>query len=88
MLFQPGCTHALNLVLQGLLSPGDRVVACPAEHNAVAREDSSARRRQRGFFLDRPQGFRAKIVAVSKFELHGSRKNQQQRRRKNHRAYP
>lgn len=37
LLFQPGCTQALNLVLFGLLSPGDRVVACPAEHNAVAR---------------------------------------------------
>ena len=37
LLFQPGCTQALNLVLFGLLSPGDRIVACPAEHNAVAR---------------------------------------------------
>ncbi len=37
LLFQPGCTQALNLALFGLLSPGDRVVACPAEHNAVAR---------------------------------------------------
>jgi selenocysteine lyase/cysteine desulfurase len=37
LLFQPGCTHALNLVLFGLLSEGDRVVVCPAEHNAVAR---------------------------------------------------
>jgi len=37
LLFQPGCTQALNLALFGLISPGDRVVACPAEHNAVAR---------------------------------------------------
>jgi len=37
LLFQPGCTHAMNLVLFGLLSPGDRVVVCPTEHNAVAR---------------------------------------------------
>jgi len=27
----------MNLVLRGLLSPGDRVVACSMEHNAVAR---------------------------------------------------
>lgn len=37
LLFQPGCTQAMNLVLHGLLSPGDRVVACSMEHNAVAR---------------------------------------------------
>jgi cysteine desulfurase family protein len=37
LLFQPGCTQGLNLVLFGLLKPGDRVVACPTEHNAVAR---------------------------------------------------
>jgi len=37
LLFQPGCTQALNLVMFGVLSPGDRVVACPSEHNAVAR---------------------------------------------------
>lgn len=37
LLFQPGCTQAMNLVLHGLLRPGDRVVAAPMEHNAVAR---------------------------------------------------
>lgn len=37
LLFQPGCTEAMNLVLRGLLAPGDRVVACSMEHNAVAR---------------------------------------------------
>jgi len=37
LLFQPGCTHALNLVLMGLLAPGDRVIVCPVEHNSVAR---------------------------------------------------
>lgn len=37
LLFQPGCTQAINLVLFGLLRPGDRVVACSMEHNAVAR---------------------------------------------------
>ncbi len=37
LLFQPGCTQAMNLVLRGLLRPGDRVVACSMEHNAVAR---------------------------------------------------
>ena len=37
VLFQPGCTQALNLMLFGLIKPGDRIVACPTEHNAVAR---------------------------------------------------
>lgn len=37
VLFQPGCTQALNLVLFGLLEEGDRVVATSVEHNAVAR---------------------------------------------------
>ncbi|HSK48639.1 MAG TPA: aminotransferase class V-fold PLP-dependent enzyme [Coriobacteriia bacterium] len=37
LLFQPGCTQAMNLVLFGLLRPGDRVVVGFAEHNAVAR---------------------------------------------------
>lgn len=37
LLFQPGCTEAMNLVLRGLIKPGDRVVACSMEHNAVAR---------------------------------------------------
>lgn len=37
LLFQPSCTEAMNLVLRGLLAPGDRVVACSMEHNAVAR---------------------------------------------------
>jgi cysteine desulfurase family protein len=37
LLFQPGCTQAMNLMLFGLIGPGDRVVACPTEHNAVAR---------------------------------------------------
>jgi len=37
LLFAPGCTEAMNLVLRGLLKPGDRVVACSMEHNAVAR---------------------------------------------------
>jgi cysteine desulfurase family protein len=37
LIFQPGCTAALNLVMKGLLAPGDRVVTTTAEHNAVAR---------------------------------------------------
>jgi len=37
VLFSSGCTESMNLVLRGLLSPGDRVVACSMEHNAVAR---------------------------------------------------
>lgn len=37
LLFQPGCTAALNLVMKGLLKPGDRVLTTTVEHNAVAR---------------------------------------------------
>lgn len=37
LVFTSGCTEAMNLVLHGLLAPGDRVVACSMEHNAVAR---------------------------------------------------
>lgn len=37
LLFQPGCTQAMNLVLFGSVRPGDRVVVGPTEHNAVAR---------------------------------------------------
>lgn len=37
LCFQPGCTQAMNLVLFGLIRPGDRVIACSMEHNAVAR---------------------------------------------------
>ncbi|MCL2503739.1 MAG: aminotransferase class V-fold PLP-dependent enzyme [Coriobacteriia bacterium] len=37
LVFQPGCTQAMNLVLAGLLSAGDRVVVGFSEHNAVAR---------------------------------------------------
>ncbi len=37
LVFQPGATYALNLVLHGLLSPGDRVVVSSMEHNAVVR---------------------------------------------------
>ncbi len=37
LLFQPSCTHACNLMLKGILKPGDRVVVGSMEHNAIAR---------------------------------------------------
>lgn len=37
LAFLSGCTEGMNLALKGLLRPGDRVVACSTEHNAVAR---------------------------------------------------
>lgn len=37
VIFTHNGTHALNLALQGLLRPGDRVVASGMEHNAVMR---------------------------------------------------
>lgn len=35
--FVSGCTEACNLMLKGLISPGDRVVVSSMEHNAVSR---------------------------------------------------
>lgn len=35
--FTLNCTHAVNIVLKGLLKPGDHVVASCLEHNAVMR---------------------------------------------------
>ncbi|TLM72393.1 MAG: aminotransferase class V-fold PLP-dependent enzyme, partial [Actinobacteria bacterium] len=37
LAFTSGATESLNVALHGLLAPGDRVVACSMEHNAVVR---------------------------------------------------
>lgn len=37
VVFTLNCTDALNIALRGLISPGDRVVAGPYEHNSVMR---------------------------------------------------
>lgn len=37
VIFTSGATMALNMVLYGLLKPGDHVIATSVEHNAVAR---------------------------------------------------
>ncbi len=37
VIFTLNATHAINLVLRGLLHPGDRVVTTSMEHNAVMR---------------------------------------------------
>jgi cysteine desulfurase family protein len=37
LAFVSGCTEACNLMLKGLLVPGDRVVVSSMEHNAVSR---------------------------------------------------
>lgn len=37
VIFTLNCTHAINMVLKGLLSPGDHVVVSDMEHNAVMR---------------------------------------------------
>jgi cysteine desulfurase family protein len=37
LFFTSGCTGSSNLMLHGLLSPGDRVVVSSMEHNAVSR---------------------------------------------------
>lgn len=35
--FMSGCTEACNLMLKGLIAPGDRVVVSSMEHNAISR---------------------------------------------------
>jgi len=37
LIFTSGCTAGTNLMLKGLLRPGDRVVVSSMEHNAIAR---------------------------------------------------
>ena len=37
LLFQPSCTVGCNLMLKGVLRPGDRVVVGSTEHNAIVR---------------------------------------------------
>jgi len=37
VVFTRGCTEGLNLVLKGLLGPGDHVLVSPMEHNSVMR---------------------------------------------------
>ena len=37
VIFTPGCTHALNTVIKGVLKQGDHVIISSLEHNAVAR---------------------------------------------------
>ncbi|MBM4370224.1 MAG: aminotransferase class V-fold PLP-dependent enzyme [Deltaproteobacteria bacterium] len=37
VVFTPGCTEGINVVLSGLLEPGGRVVTTAMEHNAAAR---------------------------------------------------
>ena len=36
-VFTQNCTHALNIVIQGLLRPGDHVIISDLEHNSVLR---------------------------------------------------
>lgn len=44
LMFQPNATVGLNLVLQGLLRPGDEVLVSPLEHNAVMRPLAAMKR--------------------------------------------
>jgi len=37
VIFTLNCTHAINIVLHGILNPGDHVIISPFEHNASAR---------------------------------------------------
>ena len=37
VIFTPGCTHALNTVIKGVLKQGDHVIISSLEHNAVLR---------------------------------------------------
>ena len=37
LIFTPGCTHALNLAICGMVRPGCEIICSHAEHNAVLR---------------------------------------------------
>lgn len=37
LVFQPGCTQALNMLIKGIVTPGSRVLISPFEHNSVTR---------------------------------------------------
>lgn len=37
VVFTPNCTHAINYVIKGLVSPGDHIITSSLEHNAVMR---------------------------------------------------
>jgi len=37
VVFTLNCTDSLNIILKGLIKPGDRVIAGPYEHNSVMR---------------------------------------------------
>ena len=50
VVFTAGATASLNLLLKGLLRPGDRVLTSPMEHNAVLRPLEQLKRR--GVVLD------------------------------------
>jgi len=50
IIFTNNATHAINIVLKGLLKPGDRVVTSSMEHNAVMRPLRSLE--ERGLILD------------------------------------
>jgi len=50
VIFTNGATHAINIVLKGLLKPSDRVVTSAMEHNAVMRPLRSLE--DRGLILD------------------------------------
>ncbi len=45
VVFTPSCTQSLNMVLKGVLRPGDHVVVTDLEHNAVMRPLEALRAR-------------------------------------------
>jgi cysteine desulfurase family protein len=53
LVFTPGATASINLVLRGYLRPGDTVLASPWEHNAVMRPLR---------WMERERGVRVEIV--------------------------
>ncbi len=50
VIFTSGATHSMNVVLKGLIKPGDRVVVSSMEHNAVMRPLRSLE--EQGLVLD------------------------------------
>ncbi|MDP2871661.1 MAG: aminotransferase class V-fold PLP-dependent enzyme [Bacillota bacterium] len=77
VVFTPNVTYAVNLILKGLLRPGDRVVTSSMEHNAVMRPLRALERRgvkltvvpcDRRGCLD-PAGFRCALAGGARLAV-------------------
>lgn len=66
LFFLSGCTEGCNLMLKGLLSPGDRVVVGSMEHNAITRPLHALQ--EEGVAVDRVEADPDGVVDASRVE--------------------